>query len=175
MKTVILTLSIALSVAAATQAVPIPMDSLVIDEINGTLVVTLNGVPVTGSPFAPTGPTDHWVETLSGFSFNNNVNGTFKLGEPEDTLTKNEISSFNTNGHFEWRSDIAKAKQDSTFPFSITTLDAGTDPSGNPFNLTLTDTSDALSVPDTGSTFGLLSLAITALLGATRLRSVKLA
>ena len=168
MKTAILTLLIALSAAAATQAVPIdflaaPIDSLVINEINGTLDVTLNGVEVTGSPLASTGPTDHWVETLSGFSFNMNVNGTFKLGEPENALQKNEISGFNALGHFEWRSDIAKSKMDGTFPFSITILDAGTDPSGNAFNLTLTDTSDAASVPDTGTTAMLLGCALSGL------------
>src|ERR1700740_2989361 len=82
-------------------------DSLVINEDGGVLIITLNGVAISGSPFSPNAGSEHWVETLSGYSFDKNVNGTFKLGEPEDTREKNEISSFNTNGHFEWKSDIA--------------------------------------------------------------------
>ena len=146
-------------------------DTLIIDEINDTLVITLNGTPISGSAFAPTGPKDHWVLTLTGYSFDKNVNGTFKLGEPENTNEKNEISSFNKNGHFEWRSDIANSKNDTGLPFSITVLDAGTDPKGNPFNLTLEENGGSgtcingcgESAPDNGATVMLFGGALTGL------------
>lgn len=169
--------------AAAVCAVPMghlrssatTTDNLVINEVNGTLIITLNGTPISGSPFAPTGPGDHWVLTLSGYSFDKNVNGTFKLGEPENTRQKNEISSFNKNGHFEWRSDIANAPGDTGLPFSITVDLAGTDPNGNPFNLTLEENGGSgtctngcgESTPDGGTTAILLGTALTAL-GAMR-------
>jgi hypothetical protein len=42
-------------------------------------------------------------------------------------------------------------------------------------NITFFDSSDVTHVPDTGSTFGVLFVLLIALLGATRLRSVRLA
>ena len=46
---------------------------------------------------------------------------------------------------------------------------------GNPLSVTFFDKGDVATAPDTGSTLGLLSLSVVALLGATRLRFLQLA
>ena len=56
----------------------------------------------------------------------------------------------------------------------MTITNAGTGPSGGALDLVVSDTAGA-TVPDTGSTLGLLFLSLLALLGATRLRHVHLA
>ena len=62
-------------------------------------------------------------------------------------------------------------------PNGTTVENLGTDTSnGGPINVTFFDnaTTAEQSVPDTGSTFGLLVLSLTGLLGVSRLRSLRL-
>ncbi len=62
-------------------------------------------------------------------------------------------------------------------PFSngSTLNNVGTDTSnGGPISVTFFDNGDAATAPDTGSTFGLFVLALTALFGATRFRAPRL-
>lgn len=55
------------------------------------------------------------------------------------------------------------------------TLTAGTDNlDGGSIQMTFRDRGDVASAPDTGSTFGLLALALAALAGASRLRYLRL-
>jgi len=119
------------------------------------------------------GTTDHWSVSLpSGYSFSGSLTGPIIVGEPEDTNSKNNISAFTTNGHFTWESDIGAPA--TTALSTVTMTSAGTDPAGKTFDLILTDAGDD-PVPDLGSTFGLLCLALAAVFGASRLRSIRFA
>ena len=176
---IIITLALGLSLAVRTaEAIPIgpkPLSIFVapanpvltIVEANGTLTADENGTAVA---LMLGGTTDHWSVSLpSGWSFSSTL-ADIVLGEPEDMNSKNELSAFNTNGHFTWESDIGAPN--TTAPSTITVANAGTDANGHTFDLRVIDTNDQTTrtTPDNGATATLLGIALVGLFAVSRFR-----
>ena len=182
MKTKII-LSLAIAITAALAAQPTSaissVDQVIITENSSTsLTVTLNGNDITATAVTNTGP-DAWSVTLpSTVSFDGAVYGWL---EPDNSNLANTIDF---------------VPRITSLPTSVNLLtitsDGGVLPPGSGFtyfndgdnvpdgatSFTFKDnaaTAETSAVPDTGSTFGLLFLSLIALLGASRLRSLRLA
>jgi hypothetical protein len=170
---------LAIAIAAALVTHPVCADgivnNLVITENSPTsLTVTYNG-STSGTPnnFVP----DGWGLNFP-FSVSFPIGVSTEWFEPENS---GMVNDFTGATHLaEVLSDVPPI-----FPFGPpavpngTTVDnVGTDTSnGGTINVTFFDNAATAEqrVPDTGSTFGLLFLSLTGLLGATRLRSLHLA
>jgi hypothetical protein len=170
-------LAIAIAAALVTQPVrATAIQTLVITETSSTtLTALLNGT--TFLPVSPSG-TDRWFITLTGvsgpggsLSFQNwfepgaadfvNQVGDDPVGFPNELIVRSEFGPGIFNG----------ALANNTTDMTHFTLNGTT-----PLWVTFNDKGDvAATTPDTGSTLGLLSLSVVALLGATRLRFLQLA
>jgi hypothetical protein len=97
--------------------------------------------------------------------------------EPENSSLGNEVTFFKPPYSNELGVFSDYTLQGATTTGNGTTIyNVGTDSANaGPISVTFKDSGDVATVPETGSTFGLLSLSVIALLGATRLRSLKLA
>lgn len=135
--------------------------SLSVTYDNTALVVTLSGVSgpeVAWNVMLPAGlaftiPAVSWIEPENQSLFNNVDFGAQPVANSESTLPIGPIF------------------------LDESTLPVGFDPSnGASITVKFDDDGDvATTVPDSGSTFGLLVLALAALFGASRLRSIRLA
>jgi hypothetical protein len=99
--------------------------------------------------------------------------------EPENSGTLPEINIFSGATHLaEVTSDIPFIPSPfgpTPVPDGTTVENLGTDTSnGGTINVTFFDNAATAEAPDTGSTFGLLFLSLTGLLGVSRLRSLRL-
>jgi hypothetical protein len=146
---------------------------LEIDEVNGTLVGTLDGNPIT---LTLTGPQNGWTISLPlGLIFNGLQ--TVELGEPENSSQKNEVLVGTSPGFLTWTSDIPNNTGNSSLPASVTITLAGIDVLlfPRPFDLKLVDKDDGAQkgVPDTCSTAGILVLAVFGILAVSRVCGVK--
>ena len=166
----LVSLGIAIAAALVTQPVrATAIQTLVITEFSSTsLTATLNG---TTSLSVTPGLADHWTIALGG------VSGGFP--EADQFWTEpaagfvNSVSFINPvpgrlfvdSDIFHGQSGLADGTPDTT-TFTL---------NGNPLTVTFFDKGDVATTPDTGSTLGLLSLSVVALLGATRLRFLQLA
>jgi len=118
--------------------------------------------------------TDTWAVTFPStvtFSLLGGVNWL----EPENSTLGNEVTFFRAGNGLGVVSDTSLFG--STTTGNGTKIDnVGTDSSnGGSISVTFIDNGDVAAAPDTGSTLGLLSLSVVALLGATRLRFLQLA
>ena len=183
-------LAIAIAAALVTQPIrAIPTETIAITETSSTsLTVTLNG-SATGITVTNTA-SDQWLVSFSTsvFSIDFGRSERFNWTEPENSSQANVVY-FGINGQ------VPSLAANELFIVSDTTPviasgslgNGGTTPVfatlGDPFNggafLNATFNDNAATaeatVPDTGSTLGLLSLSVVALLGATRLRFLQLA
>jgi hypothetical protein len=163
----ILLLAIASAAALVTQPVrATAIQTLVITEFSSTsLTALLNGT--TSLTVTPIGA-DDWSIALTGVGgFHNNwvepdaagfINGvSFSIVQPDQLFVVSDFS--NSSG------GLANNTAD-TSDFTL---------NGVELDVTFNDKGDVAAAPDTGSTLGLLSLSVIALLGATRFRSLRLA
>ena len=170
-------LAIAIAAALVTQPMrATAVNNIVITENSSTSLSATYDGSTTGVTVTFLGP-DIWNVTFPStvtFSQFGGVNWT----EPENSSLGNEVSFI---GNINPRNKLG-VLSDFTLAGSVTTgngttiNNVGTDSAnGGSISVTLNDNGDVATVPETGSTFGLLSLSVIALLGATRLRSLKLA
>src|SRR5882762_5262791 len=170
---------ISLGIAIAAAIVPQPMravpivNNIVITENSSTsLSATYNGL-TTGVTVAFDG-TDVWTVTFPStvtFSLLGGVNWL----EPGSSTLGNEVTFFRAGNGLGVVSDTSLIGATTTG--NGTKIDnVGTDSSnGGSISVTFNDNGDVASAPDTGSTLGLLSLAVVAFFGATRLGFLQLA
>jgi hypothetical protein len=170
----LVSLGIAIAAALVTQPVRASfIDSLVITENSSTsltaMLTTSSGTtPLTVTPGANA---ETWFITLAGFA------GTPGSGlqfwtEPEGGSVNFVEATTNQLGQIFVQSDDAVAASglaNNTPDTTSFTLNGGA------LSVTFNDKGDVAAAPDTGSTLGLLSLSVVALLGATRLRFLQLA
>jgi hypothetical protein len=161
----LVSLGIAIAAALTTQPVrATAIQTLVITEFSSTsLTATLNGTtPLTVSNFGA----DEWFIALAGVD--GGQQNWFEPGAASDNFVQaqalgNRIEVL--SDHPTLGNELANGATDT----SDFTLNAGE------LDVTFIDKGDVAGVPDTGSTLGLLSLSVVALLGATRLRFLQLA
>ena len=115
---------------------------------------------------------DTWMVLFPQVSFGHSFPA---WNEPENSGLLNLILLFEAENHLTLHSDFSApdftgAKDGTTF-HNIGFANSD----GAPVSLTLFDNAGAAEAPETGSTLGLLFLSLVALLGATRLRSLRLA
>lgn len=96
--------------------------------------------------------------------------------EPGSTTQGNEVTFFTPPSHtLSVISDFQLAGL-TTVGNGITVNNVGTDSiNGGSISATFNDNGDVASAPDTGSTLGLLAVALAGLIGASRFRSIRLA
>ena len=156
------------------------MHQVVFTENSSTsLSVTVDG-STTGITVTSEGPPDAWSVTLpSGLGVGSVSGGGWFEPEFPNPQSINLILAFSGPNGF----SFSVLSDQTTFPTGLSlTSNGGTidaffdDPNIGFFSAIFQDNSDvATTVPETGSTFGLLSLSVVALLGATRLRFLQLA
>ena len=171
----LVSLAIAIAAALVTQpmrAVPIVNNIVITENSSTSLSATYNGL-TTGVTVAFDG-TDVWTVTFPStvtFSLLGGVNWL----EPENSSLGNEVTFFRAGNGLGVVSDTSLFGSTTTGNGS-TIANVGTDSSnGGSISVTFIDNGDVAAAPDTGSTLGLLSLSVVALLGATRLRFLQLA
>jgi hypothetical protein len=174
MKTkIILSLAIAITAALAAQptAAISTADQVIITENSSTsLTVTLNGNDITATAVSNRGP-DAWTVTLpSTVSFDANSIGWL---EPENSNLANQIDfTPQVNSLFISSEFVVIPGGNFTYYNNGDNVPVGATFFEFKDNAATAETS---GVPDTGSTFGLLFLSLTALFGASRLRAFRLA
>lgn len=166
---------LAASIAAALGTTPaIAQDhQLVFTEDSTGLSVTYDGTAV---PVPPSGGTQLWLVNLQpalpGFTFPNDISWI----EPENPNLFNNVAFTSAPGPVAVASDVTLAF---TNPIADETAVAiGKFADGSVIYATFDDDAAAAetrSVPDTGSTLGLLALALAGLFGASRFHSRQLA
>jgi hypothetical protein len=173
-------LVLALAIAAVLVAQPVRavqiVNNIVITENSSSstgLSATYNG-STSGVSVSFNGP-DSWNVTFPStvtFSQSGGVNWL----EPGSSTLGNEVTFFTRpTNELGVLSDFTLAGA-TTAGNGTTITNVGTDSAnGGSISVTFNDNGDVATVPEPGSTFGLLSLSVIALLGATRLRSLKLA
>src|SRR5436190_1320174 len=159
--------SLAIAIAAALVTQPVRatvIQTLVITEFSSTsLTATLNG---TTSLTVTNNAADLWFVALAGFSGQQDwtepgAAGVVNIVQGQSPFNRISIGSDQNVGF----SGLADGTTDTT-SFTL---------NGGPVNVTFFDKGDVATAPDSGSTLGLLSLSVVALLGATRLRFLQLA
>ena len=162
----LVSLGIAIAAALVTQPVrAIPIQTLVITETSSTsLTALLNGTSFL-NVFPNPSATDDWTITLAGVGNTHGLTSfTTAWVEPDSAGFVNIVTAFlgelTVTSEILHDTGLANGATDKT----DFTLD------GVELDVTFNDKGDVAAAPDTGSTFGLLSLSVVALLGATRLR-----
>ena len=166
---IILVLVVAITAALGIQPASAgAIHSFVITEVSSTsLTVTYDGSPLTVTFHS----SESWTFLLPAGFLSNDVGGLLQWTEPENSNLANQVSfgSEITRGGFVV-SDQSILNQ---FPINAdgTSVEVGTD-GGVPVLATFNDNaSGSETAPDTASTLSLLFLALTAVFGASRLRS----
>ena len=161
-------LAIAIVAALVTQPVrATAINTLVITENSSTsLTALLNGT--TSLTVTPNGA-DEWFVALAGigpsteqFWTEPDASGTLNLVQAQPALNRISVVS---DLVLQGISGLADGTPDTT-TFTL---------NGGALSVTFFDKGDVAAAPDTGSTLGLLSLSVVALLGVTRLRFLQLA
>ena len=179
-----LKLLLALMIAIAAALVTQPMrataiNSLVITENSSTsLTAMLTTSSGTTSLTVTPNSADNWTITLTGvFANSDNVALSQFWTEPDVAGFVNAVTFNNlfpgvlfVGSDFPGQSGLA----DGTTDFTSFGLVVGPGTVA-PLSVTFFDKGDVATAPDTGSTLGLLSVSVVALLGATRLRFLQLA
>jgi hypothetical protein len=171
----------ALMIAIAAALVTQPMrataiDTLVITEFSSTsLTATLTTSSGTTSLGVTPFGADQWFISLAGVSTLTGSPFTQSWFEPGAAGFVNEVS-FNQRlfpNQLFVRSDLGPGFTNALTDGTADTMHFFL--SGSLLSVTFFDKGDVATTPDTGSTLGLLSLSVVALLGATRLRFLQLA
>jgi hypothetical protein len=146
-------------------------NSLVLTELSDTsLTATYSG---TGTVSVAPGPhSDEWLVTFTGATFS----GGAEWIEPENSTLFNSVVRYTT-------SNVLAISSEDPLRTAIRVSDGTTVPNfgtdtgnGGSISVTFYDKGDApVGVPDSGSTFGLLSVALLSIFGAARFRSRQLA
>jgi hypothetical protein len=166
---IILSLAVAIVALVLTHsATAVPTVDVLITETSSTsLSATFGGTTLIGQKTAP----DRWTLTFpDSFTF-----GTFTINgwiEPESALG-NIVDSPGTNQLFVL-SDIligSTPRPDGSTVFGLPLTLSGL---STTVNITFHDGGDGATVPEKGSTFGLLFVSVVALFGLNRLRHVQL-
>jgi hypothetical protein len=169
--------TIAIAAALVTPCANGIVNDLVITENSSTsLTVTYNGSTsgITINNFSP----DGWAFRLQfplSVSFAEFITPVWF--EPENSTRANFALLADNSFFVEFLSDLPFSQSDNPVPNGTTVENVGTDNiNGGTINMTLFDNAATAeqSVPDTGSTFSLLLLSLTGLLGVSRLRSLPL-
>jgi len=160
----LVSLGIAFAAALVTQPMrATAINTLVITENSSTtLTATLNNNPLGVSNNGP----DGWFVALAGFA------GQQSWTEPGASGVVNSVQGQPFSNRISIASDLGSVLSglaDGTMDTTSFTLN------GSALSVTFFDKGDVATAPDTGSTLGLLSLSVVALLGATRLRFLQLA
>ncbi len=159
-------LGIAIAVALLSQPVRASViNNIVLTENSSTsLTATYNGSPISAANITNSGP-DSWIVTFPGTVSFNGDRGTWI----ESANIENTVDFILMDHVLTVNSDVAGT---GFFSDGQTAMGVGTDSSnGASINAAFFDNAaTSEGVPDTGSTLGLLSLSMVALLGATRLR-----
>jgi hypothetical protein len=173
----LVSLGIAIAAALVTQpmrAVSIVNNIVITENSSTSLSATYNGL-TTGVTIT-SGGTDFWTVTFPS-TVNFSQNGGVNWLEPGSSTLGNEVTFI---GNITPRNKLSLFS-DFTLAGTITTgngttiNNVGTDSAnGGSISVTLNDNGDVTTAPDTGSTLGLLSLSVVALLGVTRLRFLQL-
>jgi hypothetical protein len=161
-----LVIAVAAALAQPAFASAVDHDLQFIENSPTSLTVTYDASPLTVFPSV----SDAWGWALPSVNF---VATTFSVqwAEPESSSLVNYVT-FGTAMTREGfvMSDVAVNPQLSVYP-NGTPVQVGTDGGINVY-ATFTDNAAAAETPDTGSSVGLLFLALTALFGASHLRSL---
>jgi hypothetical protein len=162
----------AIVAASVTQSVmaQVPSHQLVFTEDSSGLTVTYDGSSITATP---TGPQSWSIQFPSNLSFNTTT--AWQWFEPGTIQAVNAVTFGSTNNPTQVSSDTSTnvgflvGDEGSFAP-------VGTDTSNNVgIVATFDDDGEPATVPETGSTFWLLLLALVALVSATRFRQLRLA
>jgi len=145
------------------------VNSLVLTENSSTsLTATYNGSSLTVGFVSP----DHWEIRFPDTAAFSDV--LVNWVEPENSSLGNVVFFVSEISSVIVSSDVSTAI--TPVANGTTVNNVGFDFSNNEnISATFFDKGDVAAVPETGSPFGLLFLSLTALLGATRLRSLRLA
>jgi VPDSG-CTERM motif len=166
---IILVLVVAITAALVIQPASAgAIHSVVITEVSSTsLTVTYDGSPLTVTFHG----SESWTFLLPAGFLSNDVGGLLQWTEPENSNLANQVSfgSEITRGGFVV-SDQSILNQ---FPVTAnaTSIEVGTDGGVAVFATFNDNAADSETVPDTGSTLGLLFLGLTAVFGASRFRA----
>jgi hypothetical protein len=160
----------ALSLARPVSVFAVPIHNIVLTENSSTsLTVTYDGS--TAGVSVTLLDTDTWFIVISNAQFSTGIQ--FAWLEPENSAFGNILSDV-LNNRFTITSDFP-AEGFPSGPDGTTIDNIGIDlTDGGSISATFFDKGDVAGVPEKGSTFGLLLLASTGLLGASRLRSLQL-
>jgi protein with PEP-CTERM/exosortase system signal len=171
----LIALLIAITAAFVTQTVHAQGTTIVMtEESSSVLDVTFNGTDITATGVSNTSA-DHWTITLPTPIATDMVRNWFEPENPSGDETN--LTGFNT---VTWGSPGPTSTQ-LFFVSDTRFLGQSAFPNGGIFinsisglHMQVTDVSDgAVSAPDTGSTFGLLALALAALFGVSRFRALR--
>jgi len=163
-------LGIAIAAALLTQPVrATAINNIVITENSSTsLTATYNGSPVAVTFFSA----DHWTITFPSTVMFNVTGVNIDWVEPDNADLGNAVVFAPFSPVFV----TSDASTNFLAESNGATVTVGSDSSnGGTVTATFFDNGDVAAAPDTGSTLGLLSLSVVALLGATRLRFLQLA
>jgi hypothetical protein len=170
----VVALAIAVMAALAQPVFGIQINNqLVFTEDSTGLSVTYNGAPLIVTSLGGTGGTQHWlVTTPVGVTF---TSAGVSWTEPENSSLFNNVAF--TNPTASVAGPTLPVASDVVLPFTTIIGDempfqVGHDLNGVPVMATFDDDGEP-KVPDTGSTLSLLALALAALFGASRLRSIR--
>jgi len=161
----------AVVIAAALAAQPMratAINNLVITENSSTsLTATYNGNPATVINIGP----DLWILANPGVFFNDTIDRVWT--EPDNAAGINNFGRVGPSlgDVVDIQSDLSGSGGN---PNGTTVPNLGTDSTnGGSVSVTFFDNGDVATAADTGSTLGLLALALAALAGASRLRSLQ--
>jgi hypothetical protein len=164
----LVSLGIAIAAALVTQPMrATAINTLVITE-NSSTSLTATLTTSSGTTFLTVTPNgaDNWFVALAGFA------GNQTWTEPGAASVVNSVQGQPFSNRISIASDLGSVSSglaDGTMDTTSFTLN------GSPLSVTFFDKGDVATAPDPGSTLGLLSLSVVALLGATRLRFLQLA
>ena len=165
----LVSLGIAIAAALVTQpvrAVAITNFLVITENSSTSLTATLTVNGIMTSPLVTPNGADAWFIALTGFA------GQQSWAEPGAAGVVNSVQGQPFSNRISIASDLGSVSfgladgTPDTTSFTLNSL---------PVSVTFFDKGDVAAAPDTGSTLGLLSLSVVALLGATRLRFLQLA
>lgn len=169
MKASLAPFTVAIAAALLTHSVRADHMIVLTENSSTDLVATYDGIPVTVTPGGP----DAWSVTFpSNVLFFTNM---LQWIEPENSSLGNAITTFVESATMDVLSDTSSTFTSNPDGQAVNGVGFDSRDEGS-ISVTFFDNGDApapAGVPDSGSTFGLLSLALTALFGANRLRSFR--